>query len=118
MELVGVRSASPRPRVLVTSAIDPAQVREVWRVAETFAATQRASGALLRRRETQARAWLWERIDAGLRERFRGDAAVQRLLPELLDAVDAGRVPVSVAARRLLRAFAGDGGAKMQDDGS
>ena len=118
MQLVGGRSASPRPRVLATSAIDPAQVREVWRVAETFAATQRTSGALLRRRETQARAWLWERIDAGLRERFRGDVAVQRLLPELLEAVDAGRVPVSVAARRLLRAFAGDGGAKMQDDGS
>ena len=118
MQLVGSRSASARPRVLVTSAIDPARVRDALRAAEAFAAAQRASGALMRRREKQARAWLWERIDAGLRERFRGDAAVQRLLPELLEAVDAGRVPVSVAARRLLRAFAGDGGAKMQDDGS
>ncbi len=119
MHLVGARSAAtPRPRVLASSAIDPARVREVWRAAEAFAASQRSSGALARRRETQARAWLWERIDAGLRERFRDHAEVRRLLPDLLDAVDAGRVPVSVAARRLLRVFAGEVGAKMQDDGS
>ncbi len=118
MQLVGVRAgAASRPRVLATSAIDRAQVREVWHAAEAFAAAQRSSGGLARRRETQARAWLWERIDSGLRERFRAHAEVRRLLPALLDDVDAGRVPVSVAARRLLRAFAGESGAKMRDRG-
>ena len=59
---------------------------------------------------------LWERLDAGLRERFRAHAEVRHLLPGLLDDVDAGRLPVSVAARRLLRAFAGEPGAPKHDD--
>ena len=66
-----------------------------------------ASGGLERRRHAQARAWLWERVDAGLREGFRAHPAVRRLLPDALADVDAGHVPVSVVARRLLSAFAG-----------
>ena len=46
-------------------------------------------------------------IDAGLRDAFRADAAVRGQLDETLAAVDAGRLPVSVAARRLLAAFGG-----------
>ncbi len=116
MQLVGMRSSStPRPRVLAISAIDATQVREVWRAAESFAAAQRASGGLVRRRESQSRAWLWERIDAGLRERFRDHEAVRSLLPATLEAVDAGRLPVSVAARRLLRAFTGESGTENSD---
>ncbi len=102
--------ASSRPRVLATSAIDGAQVRAVWEAAAALAEARRASGAMMRRRESQSRSWLWERIDAGLAERFRGHAAVRALLPEMIEAVDAGRLPVSVAARRLLRAFAGEAG--------
>ena len=117
LQLVSVRAAAtPRPRVLATSAIDAGQVREVWRAAEAFAAAQRASGGRERRRRTQARAWLWERVDAGLRERFRGHAEVRRLLPGMLDDVDAGLVPVSVAARRLLRAFAAEPDVNEHDD--
>jgi LAO/AO transport system kinase len=48
---------------------------------------------------------LWERIDAGLRDAFRANAAVRAELDATLAAVDAGRLPVSVAARRLLGAF-------------
>ncbi|MCE9661329.1 MAG: methylmalonyl Co-A mutase-associated GTPase MeaB [Burkholderiales bacterium] len=109
-----MRMASPRegaagrPRVLATSAIDAAQVGAVWAAAAAWAAERSASGAIARRRETQSRAWLWERVDAGLAERFRAHPAVQRMLPAMLEGVDAGRLPVSVAARRLLRAFAGE----------
>ncbi len=110
MQLVAARGAeTARPPVLAGSALDPAQVREVWRAAQAFAAAQRASGAFERRREGQARAWLWERIDAGLRERFRHHAGVGGLLPGVLADVDTGRLPVSVAARRLLRVFSGEG---------
>jgi len=109
------RGATSRPRVLATSAIDGAQVRAVWEAAAALAEGRRASGAMARRRESQSRSWLWERIDAGLAERFRGHAAVQNLLPEVLEAVDAGRLPVSVAARRLLRAFADEAGTENSE---
>jgi LAO/AO transport system kinase len=103
--------------VLATSALDTSKVAEVWRVAKAFVAAQGASGGLERRRRSQARAWLWERVDAGLREGFRSHPAVRSLLPGALDDVDTGRVPVSVAARRLLAAFRADGDKPSQRDG-
>ena len=96
------------PRVLATSALAAGQVAEVWRVVEAFRAAQEAAGALVARRRGQARAWLWERIDAGLRRAFRSQPRVQARLADTLAAVDAGSVPATVAARRLLEAFAGD----------
>jgi LAO/AO transport system kinase len=106
MRLVGPHDV-PRgaPRVLPTSALDATKVAEVWRLAEAFAVAQRTSGGFERRRHAQSRAWLWERVDAGLREGFRAHPAVRELLAGALDDVDSGRLPVSLVARRLLAAF-------------
>ena len=82
------------------------QVAAVWDVAEAFRAAQAASGAHAERRRSQGRAWLWERVDAGLRESFRAHPNVRSGLSDTLAAVDDDRLPVSVAARRLLAAFA------------
>ena len=95
-----------KPRVLSTSARAADQVAVVWGIARAFRSAQDERGALQARRLGQARAWLWERIDAGLRDAFRDDAAVRAQLDDTLAAVDAGQLPVSVAARRLLAAFA------------
>ena len=45
---------------------------------------------------------MWERIEAGLRQRFRSHPAVGAALPAVEEDVRAGRLPPSVAARRLL----------------
>jgi LAO/AO transport system kinase len=45
---------------------------------------------------------MWERIESGLKSRFRADPAVQAALPAALEAVLAGRLAASVAARQLL----------------
>ena len=90
------------PRVLATSALAAAQVAAVWSVVESFRAAQAASGAGLERRRGQARAWLWERIDAGLRHSFNSHPDVRAQLAPTLAAIESGAVPVSVAARRLL----------------
>ena len=45
---------------------------------------------------------MWERIEAGLKSRFRDHPAVKAALPAALEAVLAGRLAASVAARQLL----------------
>jgi LAO/AO transport system kinase len=45
---------------------------------------------------------MWERVEAGLRQRFRQHPAVRTALPGIIDDVEAGRLAASVAARRLL----------------
>ncbi|HSC63329.1 MAG TPA: methylmalonyl Co-A mutase-associated GTPase MeaB [Caldimonas sp.] len=95
------------PRVMAASALVADQVAAVWHVIESFRSVQDESGRLQERRRGQARGWLWERIDAGLREAFRRHDVVRAQLDGTVADVDAGRLPVSVAARRLLAAFTG-----------
>jgi LAO/AO transport system kinase len=45
---------------------------------------------------------MWERIEAGLRQRFRQHPRVREALTSAMDDVLAGRLAASVAARRLL----------------
>jgi LAO/AO transport system kinase len=45
---------------------------------------------------------MWERIDAGLRQRFRTHPAVRAALEGVTGQVRAGTLAASVAARRLL----------------
>jgi len=50
-------------------------------------------------------AWMWERIDAGFKQRFSKRGRVKALLPQLMALVGAGQLPASTAARQLLNAY-------------
>jgi len=67
-----------------------------------FKTLQNANGKLAERRKSQSLAWMWERIDAGLKLQFKQNPQVQALLPQLLKDVSEGRVAASTAARNLL----------------
>ncbi|MFT3816897.1 MAG: methylmalonyl Co-A mutase-associated GTPase MeaB [Rubrivivax sp.] len=91
-----------QPQVLQLSALKGLGVEAFWAAVSRFRELQTANGRLQRRRQQQDQAWMWERIDAGLRQRFHDHAAVRAALPQITDEVRAGRVAPSVAARRLL----------------
>jgi LAO/AO transport system kinase len=48
---------------------------------------------------------MWERIDAGLKQRFRERPAVRAALADTTSQVLAGQLPASTAARQLLALF-------------
>ncbi len=105
--LVAASSARPsqwQPQALCLSALKAQGLQDFWQAVEQFQSVQTANGQLAQRREQQALAWMWERIDAGLKQAFKQDPAVRALLPELTQAVRSGRVAPSVAARNLLAA--------------
>ena len=91
-----------QPQVLQLSALKGQGLDEFWIAASRFRELQTASGRLAARRLAQDQAWMWERIEAGLRQRFRAHAAVRQALPHISDEVRGGRLAPSVAARRLL----------------
>jgi LAO/AO transport system kinase len=92
-----------QPQVMQLSALKAQGLDDFWALVETFRHQQAGSGRLAARRRQQSTAWMWERIDAGLRAAFRGHARVRQALPRVLQQVDAGQLLPSVAARRLLR---------------
>ncbi len=101
----GADAAQWQPQVLQSSALKGDGLDQFWAAVSAFREAQTASGRLAERRRAQDEAWMWERIGAALKQRFRSHAAVAAALPALTGEVRAGRVAASVAARRLLDLF-------------
>ena len=93
------------PEVLQLSALRGDGVDGFWNTVERFRSLQEGSGRLQSRRRHQALAWMWERIESGLRQAFRQDPAVRALLPQLTRDVEHGTLAASTAARQLLDAM-------------
>jgi LAO/AO transport system kinase len=92
------------PQVMQLSALHNKGVDAFWAAVTQFKTLQAANGQLAARRKRQSLSWMWERIDAGLKQDFRRDPAVSTLLPTLVAQVADGRMPASTAARSLLAA--------------
>jgi LAO/AO transport system kinase len=93
------------PQVLQLSALKSRGIGEFWAAITRFRELQTANGRLAARRHAQDQAWMWERIDAGLKERFRHHPEVRAALPQMTSEVRGGTLAASVAARRLLDLF-------------
>ena len=96
-----------QPRVITLSALKSEGVDGFWAAVSEFRQLQTANGRLAARRERQALAWMWERIDYGLKQAFRQHPGVRALLPQMQADVASGRIAASTAARNLLAAQAG-----------
>ena len=90
------------PKALLLSALNAQGIDGFWAAVNEFKSLQTADGKLAKRRQQQSLAWMWERIDAGLKLQFRQNHKVRELLPQLLKDVSEGRVAASTAARNLL----------------
>ena len=93
------------PQVVKISALLGQGVDAFWALVTEFKTLQSANGKFALRREKQALAWMWERIEAGLKHSFRHQTQVQALLPVLSQQVSQGQVAASTAARQLLSAY-------------
>jgi LAO/AO transport system kinase len=90
------------PKALPLSALNGQGVDSFWAAVTQFTALQTANGKMAQRRQQQALAWMWERIDAGLKQAFRQNPQVRELLPTLEQQVREGTIAASTAARNLL----------------
>jgi len=100
------RAAHWQPRVITSSALHGQGIDTLWAAVREFQTLQMANGAFHTRRQSQALAWMWQRIDAGLKQSFKNHPAVRQQLPQLSAAVQSGQIAASTAARHLLAAAA------------
>ncbi|MBT9462346.1 MAG: methylmalonyl Co-A mutase-associated GTPase MeaB [Rugosibacter sp.] len=94
-----------QPPVLMLSAMKQEGIAEFWQTIEKFRTIMSESGELDARRHRQANDWMWQQIDATLRQRFRAHPAVQAALADITQKVGAGITPPTLAARQLLALF-------------
>jgi LAO/AO transport system kinase len=93
------------PKVVQLSALLGQGVDAFWAAVGEFQTIQKQNGRFSERRQNQALSWMWERIDAGLKQNFRAQPRVQTLLPQLSQQVAAGQLAASTASRQLLSAY-------------
>ncbi|MDP3652076.1 MAG: methylmalonyl Co-A mutase-associated GTPase MeaB [Rhodoferax sp.] len=95
------------PQVIRLSALQAQGVDTFWDAVTQFKTLQTANGQWASRRQGQALTWMWERIDAGLKQAFKRNPQVRERLPVLTAAVQSGQMAASTAARNLLAALDG-----------
>jgi LAO/AO transport system kinase len=93
------------PQVIQISALHGQGVDTFWTAVSEFRRLQTGNGRLAARRQQQATAWMWERIDAGLKQRFRAHPQVREKLDLFTQQVQGGQLAASTAARQLLDLF-------------
>ena len=103
----GYKEANWHPKALLLSALKGEGLAPFWLAVMDFKARQLGNGKFAARRQQQTLLWMWERIDAGLKQAFRSHPAVSALLPDMLAQVASGQIPASKAARNLLAAQSG-----------
>jgi LAO/AO transport system kinase len=91
--------------VLRCSAVTGTGMTEIWQSIADYQTALGPTAGLDRRRDQQARAWLWSEIREGLLSTFQADPQVRRRLPELEAAVRTGWVTPAAAAEQLLQSF-------------
>ncbi len=96
------------PQVMQLSALKSEGLDRFWAQVTQFKSIQQANGRFESKRQQQALAWMWERIQAGLKQTFQQAGAVRAVLPETTERVLQGRLAPSTAARELLTQFFGD----------
>ena len=94
--------AHAQTSVMQLSALKGTGLAEFWAQVTQFRQQQQSAGSFEQRRRAQDQAWMWERVEAGLRHRFRQHPQVAAALPEITAQVQQGQLAASVAARRLL----------------
>ncbi len=96
------------PQVLQLSALKSEGLDRFWAAVSEYRELQSAKGLLAEKRRQQALAWMWERIQAGLRQQFAQASAVRAALADTTTQVLNGQLAASTAARILLAKFSGD----------
>lgn len=88
--------------VLKISATRGDGIDMFWQTIATYRQSMESHGAIAARRQQQALVWMWHLIESGLHQRFNDNPGVKHALPALAQAVQAGTITPSAAARQLL----------------
>jgi len=90
------------PPVLTCSALAMTGIDRIWETIQDYRQRMAATGELEEKRRRQAVAWMWSRIEDGLKERFFNDTRVKSQLSRVKAAVARGDLSPTAGADTLL----------------
>ncbi len=105
LNLLHPRTAGWQVPVNICSATTGEGITDAWSEIERFIQVVQQSGELASRRADQAREWMWAETSESLLAALNSDPQVRELVPQLEQAVTAGRLPSGSAAAQLINRF-------------
>jgi LAO/AO transport system kinase len=101
MRIITPASPTWSPPVVSVSALENRGLDDVWTRIEIHRKATTASGEWAAKRRAQQIKWLWAMVDDRLLTRFKTDAKVKKLIPQLEADVGEGRLPPGAAVEKL-----------------
>lgn len=95
-------------RAYMCSSLTGEGIPELWSVIEKFRSQTQESGVLEKRRRAQTLDWVYNMVEEHLRASFDQHTGVARIRAEIEHDVMWGRMPPTVAAKRLINEFEGN----------
>ena len=105
LRLLHPRVENWKVEVQTCSARDGVGIAEAWDVVLKHRAVLETGGQLEVCRSAQALDWMWSDVNESLVVALQNDANVRQQIPDLEAAVSKGRIPPTIAAKRLLEIF-------------
>jgi LAO/AO transport system kinase len=105
MHFLHPRSRHWLARVQALSALKKQGVDEVWQTVEEYRNVLGNVGEITSRRAAQACAWMWSETADALLTELKESCSVKALVETLERDVTEGKIPPTIAARRLIDAF-------------
>lgn len=102
LHLLNPASPTWSPPVLTCSALTTNGVDQLWETVNDHRRRLSATGELDQKRRHQAVAWMWSRIEDGLKERFFSNPAIRSQLKGVRAAVERGEQSPTAGAEKLL----------------
>ncbi|MBU0993514.1 MAG: methylmalonyl Co-A mutase-associated GTPase MeaB [Proteobacteria bacterium] len=102
LHLIAPSSATWSPPVMTASALEMTGIETIWETVLDHRDRFIKTGEFELNRRKQAVDWMWALIENGLKERFRTNKNIQRLLPKLTKDVEKGHLGPTAAADQLL----------------
>ena len=97
------------PPVMTCSALTMMGIEPLWKMVQEYRRRLSATGELDEKRRRQALAWMWSRIEDGLKERFFKHPKISSRLREIETSVQRGELSPTVGAENLLFLLDNDG---------
>jgi LAO/AO transport system kinase len=90
------------PQILRCSALEKQGMDKIWDAVKSFRNALKSSGEWEKQRQAQTGKWMWSLVEEGLLTNFCNHPGIQKLIPELEQAVESGKMLPTTAARKLL----------------
>ena len=94
-----------KTRAYTCSALTGKGIPEIWDTIQKFQENTTASEVFSRRRQQQAKAWMYDLIKEKLQQLFFQNPQIKPLLHEIATDVLEGKIPATAAAQKLLKKF-------------